>query len=85
MMQTELMFSMPRPGDLFTAGSQNYRLYERLLMGSVTNAEIVRDMGIFNSTGRASDIRKVLRPHLMDIKATRIHDGLFEYTLKGRE
>lgn len=42
----------------FKAGSQNYRLFERLRIGPATNIEIVRDMHILNSTGRISDIRK---------------------------
>ena len=83
MVQQDLFRPRPAPGKLFSPGSQNYRLYERLLQGEVTNAEIVRQMGIFNSTGRASDIRKVLKPYLLDIEATRVNKGLFKYTLKG--
>jgi len=83
MTQTALDFTRPRPGDLFTPGSQNYRLYERLLMGPTSNSFIVRDMLIFNSTGRISDIRKALKPHLMDVEAKRVRDGLFVYELKG--
>jgi hypothetical protein len=82
-MQSELAFDRPRPGDLFTPGSQNYRLYERLLKGPTTNHEIVRDMGIYNSTGRCSDLRKALKPHLMDVEAKRVRNGLFIYHLKG--
>ena len=85
MTQTEFTFDKPRPSDLFKPGSQNYRLYERLLMGSVTNHEIVEGMKIYNSTGRTADIRKALKPHLMDVQATRLHDGLFEYSLKGNQ
>jgi len=83
-MQTDLNFTRPRPADLFSEGSQNDRLYRRLLEGPVTNAEIVRGMGIFNSTGRVSDIRKKLRDYLMDIEAS--HDGnksLWIYKLRG--
>ena len=75
----------PRPNDLFKPGSQNWRLYRRLLKGPTTNAEIVRDMGIFNSTGRASDVRKKLRPYLIDVKAERAQfgNGVFIYSLVG--
>ena len=83
MTQTALEYTRPRPDDLFTPGSQCFRLYDRLLKGPVTNSEIVRDMGIFNSTGRASDLRKALKPHLMDVEAKRVRDGLFVYHLKG--
>jgi len=72
----------PLPADLFNAGSQNYRVYERLLRGPVTNIEIVHDMHILNSTGRASDVRKALKPYLMDIRAERVGtDGVFKYSL----
>ena len=83
MTQQELFRPRPSPDKLFSQGSQSYQLYERLLKGETTNAEIVRQMGIFNSTGRISDIRKVLKPYLMDIEATRINKGLFSYRLKG--
>ena len=83
MNQTALDFTRPRPDDLFTPGSQSYRIYCRLLTGPVTNSDIVRDMNIFNSTGRISDIRKALKPHLMDIEAKRVRDGLFVYNLRG--
>ena len=83
--QQQLPFERPRPEQLFKPGSQNDRLYRRLLQGPVTNSEIVRDMGIFNSTGRISDIRGKIRPHLMDIKAEPVTetDGQWIYQLKG--
>ena len=67
--QASLFLDRPAPDQLFRQGSQNDRLYRRLLQGPVTNSEIVEQMRIYNSTGRASDIRKKLRPHLLDIKA----------------
>jgi hypothetical protein len=82
-MQSSLDFTRPRPGDLFKPGSQSYRIYCRLLIGPVTNREIVEEMKIYNSTGRCSDIRKALKPHLMDIEAKRVRDGLFIYELRG--
>ena len=73
----------PRPDALFKSGTQNERLYRRLLEGPVTNAEIIREMGIFNSTGRSSDVRKALKPYLMDVEARRIYKGLWQYRLRG--
>jgi len=84
MTQQELFHPRPAPDKLFSPGTQSYQLYERLLAGEVTNSEIVRQMGIFNSTGRISDIRAKLKPYLMDIEASRIDKGLFKYTLKGQ-
>ena len=83
MTQKELFRQRPAPDKLFNPGTQSYRLYEKLLQGEVTNSEIVRQMGIFNSTGRISDIRQTLKPYLMGIEATRINKGLFSYRLKG--
>ena len=64
----------------FKAGTQNYRLFERLKQGPVTNVEIVHEMRILNSTGRVSNLRdKGLnvpgkpRPDL--------GDGVWQYTL----
>ena len=86
MAQTSISFTRPLPEDLFKPGSQNARLYGRLLQGPVTNVEIVRDMCVLNSTGRISDIRKALRPHLMDVKAQPVPgmDGQWLYELRGQ-
>jgi hypothetical protein len=83
MTQSPLFNPRPAPAKLFTPGTQSYLLYERLLRGEVTNSEIVRQMNIFNSTGRISDIRAKIKPYLLDIEATRINKGLFSYKLKG--
>lgn len=87
MTQTALDFNRsnrPSPKDLgLTPETQLYRLYNRLLQGPVTNSEIVREMGIFNSTGRAADLRELLRPHLIRVEANRIVKSLWEYRLEG--
>jgi len=85
MTQTALCFSRrPTAKELgLRPGSQTCRLYERLLEGAVTNAEIVRAMGIFNSTGRVSDLRERLRPFLMDVYSRPVKVGLWEYQLRG--
>ena len=56
---------------------QVYRLLNRLLQGTVTSAEIIKEMDIFNYTGRLSDIRK----KGFQVKAQRIEGSLFEYRL----
>lgn len=85
MTQTALNFARPKPDQLFRAGSQNFRVYERLLIGPVSNVEIVKGMEIFNSTGRASDIRKALKPYLMDVEAKPdpMRTGVWVYKLVG--
>jgi hypothetical protein len=84
MNQTDLHFDTPLPDQLFRRGSQNFQLYSELLKGPVTNEHIVRRMGIFNSTGRVSDIRKKIRPYMMDVCASAIGDGgLYVYNIKG--
>jgi len=85
MTQTALDFTRPRPGDLFKYGTQCHKIYERLLQqGKITNIEIVYELRIPNSTGRISDIREALKPHLMTVSdAKRTEDGQFEYALIG--
>ncbi|MFH2077060.1 MAG: hypothetical protein ABIJ57_17255 [Pseudomonadota bacterium] len=75
----------PRPDALFKPGTQNERLYRRLLEGPVANIEIVREMNILNSTGRISEVRAALREYLMDVKAERAQfgNGVFIYSLVG--
>ena len=68
MNQTALPLDRPAPEKLFKEGSQTYRLYSRLLEGPVSNGEIIYQMRIANSTGRASEVRQKLRPYLMDVK-----------------
>lgn len=62
----------------FKVGTQNWRLLERLKMGPLTNTQIVRDMNIYNSTGRTSD----LRAKGFNVEGRQIRDGLWEYELK---
>ena len=50
-------------------GSQNWRLYERLKEGPVSNGEIIYQMRIANSTGRCSEIRAFLRRHGFDLRS----------------
>ncbi|MDD4340293.1 MAG: hypothetical protein WC262_10845 [Bacteroidales bacterium] len=69
MTQTALDFTRPKPDALFKRGSQNCRVYERLLAGPVDNGELPRKMFINKYTSRISDIRKALRPYLMDVRA----------------
>jgi len=85
MIQAALSFDRPRPENLFRQGSQNYRIYSRLLGGPVTNGEIIYGMRIANSTGRVDEIRKKLRPYLMDIKAQPVPgtEGQWLYKLAG--
>jgi hypothetical protein len=79
--QTFMSFERPKPDKLFKEGSQNHRLYTRLLKYPVSNREIVYGLKIANSTRRISEIRQALRPHLIDIKSTRI-PGTHEFVYK---
>jgi len=87
MAQTALDFNFtlrPTPEQLnLKPGSHSDRIYRRLLEGELTNSEIVRGIGCYNSTGRISGIRKKLRPYLLDIEARRVSEGLFSYRLRG--
>ena len=61
----------------FKKGSQKHRLLERLQVAPVRNSEIIRDLGIFNYTGRISDLRK----KGFDIRGRSLEGGLWEYRL----
>ena len=63
------IFARPAPSSLFRPGSQNFRVYERLLIGPVDNGELPRTMRINKYTSRISEIRAALKPHLMDVRA----------------
>ena len=71
-----------KPRNPFVCGSQNWRIYERLVEdGAITNAEIVQKMGVFNSTGRISDIRKRLEAEGWTVRSADIGGGLWKYEL----
>jgi hypothetical protein len=82
MVQTSIFDQPSYPPNPYKTGSQNYRLYNRIMEGPITNAEIIRTHGIFNSTGRISEIREFLAPHGIKLHCERVHDGLFEYRLQ---
>ena len=54
-----------------SVGSHSFHIYRWLLGRPITNAEIVREIGCFNSTGRISDLRAKLRPFLPDYHLSR--------------
>jgi hypothetical protein len=75
--QAEMNFSLPRPVDLFKPGTQDYRLYERLLAAPITNAQIIDELRIFSYTRRLSDLRE----KGINVKATRVRESLFKYEI----
>ena len=79
-MQAELNFTLPRPADLFKPGTQDYRLYERLLAGTITNAQIIDELRIFSYTRRLSDLRE----KGINVKATRVRESLFKYEIERK-
>lgn len=89
MTQTSIDFSKLRRPTAeilgFKPGSQNARLYSALTDGPVSNGQIVYGMRIANSTGRVSDIRRALRPYLMDVEAVKdeVNPSLVVYRLVG--
>ena len=56
---------------------QLHKLFNRLLEGPVTNNEIIKELNIFNYTGRLSDIRKAGYM----VEAKRVYRGLYKYIL----
>jgi hypothetical protein len=82
MTQTGLFDQPQFPPNPFKPGSQKYRIYEELKDGPITNARIIQQYGIFNSTGRCSEIREFLKPHGIKLHCERLRGGLFEYRIQ---
>ncbi|PKN20916.1 MAG: hypothetical protein CVU71_03815 [Deltaproteobacteria bacterium HGW-Deltaproteobacteria-6] len=57
---------LPRPGSFFRWGSQNYQVYERLLAGGITSAEMHK-LNFLSHTKRISDVREKLNPLGYDV------------------
>lgn len=82
MTQPELDFHpLPRPEELFPAQNQSRRLYESLVRGPVTNAEMRDRLRLLSYTRRLSDIREKL-PDGWTIKKEHQGDGAFSYRLE---
>lgn len=71
----------PRPGEIFPADNQDRRLYERLVRGPVTNAEMRDQLRLLSYTRRLSDIREKL-PYGWTIKKEHQGEGVFLYRLE---
>lgn len=82
MVQAALNFN-PYPDNIFTPGTQNYRLYERIKMGPLLLSELHRQMGM--DTARIRDVRNLLlkrRGYTIDCKIVR--RGETEYKIMDK-
>lgn len=80
MTQPELDFTpLPRPEELRMT-PQDKRLYERLVRGPVTNAQMRDELRLLSYTRRLSDIREKL-PDGWTIKKEHHGGGVFVYSL----
>ena len=82
MTQTEFSFAAPAPGQLFRYGSQNYQVYERLVSGGVTSAEM-RDMNILCHTHRISDCREKLKPYNLEVVCEPFQGKVNVFRIRG--
>jgi hypothetical protein len=73
----------PEASRYFRWGTQSRRLYERLMCGPATAAEIVRELHIYNYHGVIADVRSALEGTGVTIKARPINGrrNLWEYRL----
>jgi FAD synthase len=77
MNQTALNFN-PYPENIFTPGTMNHRLYERLKEGPVLLSELHREMGM--DTARIRDVRNLLlKKYGFNIACRIIREGETEY------
>lgn len=88
MVQTALDFTdlgrLPRPGAFFRYNSQNYRIYEKLLAGGITSAEMRRDF-IMSHTKRISDIRERLIVFGYDVECQEFHGNINIWKIRKME
>jgi len=77
--QAALNFNRPKPHELFPSDCQDRRLYERLLLGPISNVQMRDDLRLLSYTRRLS----TLREKGIKIKKQHIRDGVFEYSLGG--
>ena len=85
MNQPELDFRpLPRPEEIFPTDCQDRRLFERMILGPVSNAQMRDELRLLSYTRRLSDIREKLYPHGLTIKKEHHGNGVFVYSLKRR-
>ena len=87
--QTGFEFDLPTPAELFPKGrrskkSQDRRLYEQLLIGPVTNAQM-RDnpeLRFLSHTRRITTLRELLEPYGWTVEGHDLGNGIVEYRLE---
>jgi len=85
MNQPELCFNpLPRPEELFPADNQDRRLYQRMIRGPISNAEMRDQLRLLSYTRRLSDIREKL-PDGWTIRKEHQGEGVFIYSLERME
>ena len=83
MMQASINFNpIPRPEEIFPAQNQDRRLYERMLLGPVSNAQMRDELRLLSYTRRLSDIREKITPHGLTIRKEHQGNGVFVYSLE---
>jgi len=82
--QMDIFSGHEYPQNPFSYQSQAWRLYERLKVGPVTNTEIIYEMRIPNSTGRASDVRDFLAKEGYELVCGPAANGqgIYEYRIR---
>lgn len=86
MTQPELNFTapkLPHPDEIFPADNQDRRLYQRMIRGEITNAEMRDQLHLLSYTRRLSDLREKLHPHGYTIKKQHQGEGVFVYRLEA--
>ena len=81
--QPTLNFSpIPKPGELFTPGTNLYTMYEQLYHGGLNTVEAAKFGGMTHSR-RISDIREKLKPFCLTVKKEKDHGRIFKYKISG--
>ena len=82
MTQTAFNFDLPPVHELFPTDCQDRRLFERFLLGGITNYEMRDDLKLLSYTRRISDLREKLKPYGWTINKYWQGNGVFIYKLE---
>ena len=86
MMQTALNFNpLPRPEEIFPADNQDRRLFERMILGPVSNAQMRDELRLLSYTRRLSDLREKLFPYGLIIRKEHHGNGVFVYSIERHQ
>ena len=78
-------YPLPRPEELFPAQNQDRRLFERMILGPVSNVQMRDELRLLSYTRRLSDLREKLFPYGLIIRKEHHGNGVFVYSIERHQ